>query len=58
MTLDLVRSLGGEDRNRLLRRADLYFRLASLARNPETAARLDGLARRFSAEAATPAPPA
>ncbi len=55
MTSDLVRSLGGEDQKRLLRRADLYFRLASLARNPETAARLDGLARRFSAEAATPA---
>ena len=39
------------DAERLRRRADLYRRLASLARDPDTAGRLNGLARKFAAEA-------
>ena len=42
---------GGESREILLRRADLYVRLASIARSPETAERLSRLAERFAAEA-------
>jgi hypothetical protein len=52
---DLETSSGG-DRNRLLKWADLYARLASVARSPETAKRLDVLARRFAAEAGRPPP--
>ena len=53
---DLETSSG--DRNRLLKWADLYARLASVARSPETAARLDTLARGFAARASGGAPPA
>jgi len=58
MARDDLESTGGDDRNRLLKWADLYARLASVARNPETAARLDTLARRFAAQAGGGAPPA
>ena len=58
MARDDLESAGGGDRNRLLKWADLYARLASVARKPETAARLDLLARRFAAEAGRPLPPA
>ena len=39
------------DAEKLRRRADLYRRLASLARNPDTAGRLTQLAQRFAAQA-------
>ena len=58
MARDDLESTGGDDRNRLLKWAHLYARLASVARNPETAARLDVLARRFAAQADGGAPPA
>ena len=46
---------GHEDGDHLRRRAELYFRLASLARKADTAERLQALAHRFAAEAASAA---
>ena len=51
MARDDGESAVGGDRNRLLKWAELYARLAMVARKPETSARLEMLARRFAAQA-------